>query len=158
MRNYFFNMSLIGLSLVSVSAYSAPIAKDAIPQKILDEVYKKHPNAADIAAEQINHFNQGLFEIKFKDGEEQLIKFYRENGRFFVDGVKIDTSENTNMLPSAGNENLKTTFPKYDITDAVLVVNPNGVGEEFDLIVNSEGVDWHITLDAEGKIVKKERD
>jgi hypothetical protein len=150
-------MSLIGLALVSVSAYSAPIAKDSIPQKILDEVYKKHPNAADIAAEQVTHFKQNLIEIKLKDGEQQLIKLYRENGRFFVDGVKIDTSENTNMLPSAGNEALKTSFPKYNIADAILIVNPNGVGEEFDLVVNSEGVDWHITLDTDGKIVRKEQ-
>jgi hypothetical protein len=158
MRNYFLNILIAGLALVSISAHSAPLSKDAIPAKILDQVYKKHPNAVDIAAEQIQHFNQNLYVLKFKDGEENLIKFYRENGNFFVDGVKIDSSENTNMLPPAGNDNLKSSFSKYDITDAIMVVNPNGAGEEYDLVVNSEGVNWYLTIDTKGNIVKKERD
>ena len=99
MRNYFLNIILIALAIVTVSVHSEPLSNEAIPEKIMEQVYKKHPNAVDIAAEQIKHFNQNLYEIKFKDGEENLIKFYRTNGQFFVDGVKIDTSENTNMLP-----------------------------------------------------------
>ena len=157
MRNYFLNIILIALAIVSVSAHSEPLAKEAIPEKIMEQVYKKHPNAVDIVAEQIKHFNHDLYEIKFKDGEENLIKFYRTNGQFFVDGVKIDTSENTNMLPPAGNDNLKSAFTKYGITDALLIVNPNGAGEEYDLIVNSEDQVWRVSMDKDGKLVTKER-
>jgi hypothetical protein len=156
MRNYFLNIALIVLSIVSASLHSEPLAQEAVPEKIMDQVYKKHPNAADIAAEQIKHFNQDLYVIKFKDGEENLIKFYRLNGQFFVDGVKIDTSENTNMLPPAGNDNLKSAFNKYDIADALLIVNPNGAGEEYDLIVNAEGQSWRVSMDKDGKLVTKE--
>jgi hypothetical protein len=156
MRNYFLNIALIVLSIVSASLHSEPLAQEAVPEKIMDQVYKKHPNAADIAAEQIKHFNQDLYVIKFKDGEESLIKFYRLNGQFFVDGVKIDTSENTNMLPPAGNDNLKSAFNKYDIADALLIVNPNGAGEEYDLIVNAEGQSWRVSMDKDGKLVTKE--
>jgi len=157
MRNYFFSISMIALAIVSTSLHSEPVAKEAIPAKIMDQVYKKHPNAADIAAEQIKHFNQDLYEITFKDGEENLIKFYRPNGQFFVDGVKIDTSENTNMLPPAGNDNLKSAFSKYEIADALLIVNPNGAGEEYDLIVNAEGQSWRVSMDKDGKLVTKDR-
>jgi hypothetical protein len=158
MRNYFLNISLIALAIVSFSAHSEPLAQEAIPEKVMGQIYKKHPNAVDISAEPIKHFNQDLYKIKFKDGEENLIKFYRPNGQFFVDGVKIDSSENTNMLPPAGNDNLKSSFTKYDISDALLIVNPNGVGEEYDLIVNSEGQNWRVSMDKDGKLVTKERE
>lgn len=157
MRNYFINMTLVALAMISFSAQAEPLGKEAIPDKIMDKVYKTHPNALDISGEEKNHFNQDLYEIKFTDGEEKRVKFYRANGQFFVDGVKIDTSENTNMLPPAGNDNLKSTFTKYDIIDAIMIVNPNGAGEEYELDVESEGVNWHISMDRNGQIVTKER-
>jgi hypothetical protein len=157
MHQYFLTITLILLAMGSTPVHSEELAKEAIPDKVMDQVYKKHPNAIDITAEQIKHFNQDLYEIKFKDGEDNLIKFYRTNGQFFVDGVKIDTSENTNMLPPSGNENLKSTFTKYDITDALLIVNPNGAGEEYDLIISSEGQNWRVSMDKEGKLVTKDR-
>lgn len=157
MHKYFLTITLILLAMGSMPAHSEALAKEAIPDKVMDQVYKKHPNAIDITAEQTKHFNQDLYEIKFKDGEESLIKFYRTNGQFFVDGVKIDTSENTNMLPPSGNDNLKSAFPKYDITDALLIVNPNGAGEEYDLIINSESQSWRVCMDKDGKLVSKDR-
>jgi len=158
MRNYFVNMTLVALAMISFSAQAEPLGKEAIPEKIMDQLYKAHPNALDISAEQTKHFNQDLYEISFKDGEEKLVKFYRVNGQFFVDGVKIDTSENTNILPPTGNDNLKSTFTKYDIVDATMIVNPNGAGEEYELDVDSEGVTWHVSMDRDGKIVAKEHD
>lgn len=157
MRNYFSTLILIALAIVSVSAHSESLAKEAIPEKVMDQIYKKHPNAVDIGAELTKHFKQELYKIKFKDGEENLVKFYRANGQFVVDGVKIDSSENTNMLPPAGNDNLKSEFTQYDITDAIMIVNPNGSGEDYDLIVTSEGVSWRISMDKDGKMVAKER-
>lgn len=157
MRNYFVNMTLVALAMISFLAQAEPLGKEAIPEKIMDQLYKTHPNAVDISAEEKKHFNQDLYEIRFTDGEEKLVKFYRVNGQFFVDGVKIDTSENTNILPPAGNDNLKSTFTKYDIVDATMVVNPNGAGEEYELEVESEGVNWHVSMDRNGQIVTKER-
>jgi len=161
MRNYLWNMAMVTMAIISIAAHSETLAKEAIPEKIMDQIYKKHPNALDISAEQKKHFGQDLYEIKFKEkvneAEENLIKFYRTNGQFYVDGVKIDPSENTNMLPPAGNDNLKSTFTKYDIADAIMVVNPNGAGEEYELTVSSEGVNWRVLMDREGQIVTKER-
>ena len=157
MHKYFLTITLILLAMGSMPAHSEALAKEAIPEKVMEQVYKKHPNAIDITAEQTKHFNQDLYEIKFKDGEESLIKFYRTNGQFFVDGVKIDTSENTNMLPPSGNDNLKSAFTQYDIIDALLIVNPNGAGEEYDLIISAEGQNWRVSMDKEGKLVAKDR-
>jgi len=37
------------------------------------------------------------------------------------------------------------------------VVNPNGAGEEYDLVVNASGTLWHVSLDRNGNITKKEQ-
>jgi len=38
-----------------------------------------------------------------------------------------------------------------------LVVNPNGVGEEYELLVNAGGTDWTVVIDRLGAISQKER-
>jgi len=53
---------------------------------------------------------------------------------------------------------LKAAFDTYTIKDSVLVVNPNGVGEEYDLTVNASGSDWSVIVDHNGNITQKEQD
>ena len=62
------------------------------------------------------------------------------------------------MMPAASHESLKAAFTNYTIKEAILVVNPNGVGEEYDLTVNSEGVNWSVIIDYKGNIAQKVRD
>jgi len=157
MRKNFLNLGLLVLALSSVSANAETLGKDAIPAPILDEFYKRHPNAVDISAEQKVHFKQDLYEIFFKDGKDKPldIELYRNNGRFFVNADDVTTS---NMMPSLGYDNLKATFDVYTVKEALLVVNPNGVGEEYDLTVNASGNDWSVIVDYKGNITQKERD
>ena len=157
MRNNFLNLGFLVLALSSVSANAEILSKDAIPPQIMDQFYKRHPNAIDISAEKKTHFKQDLYEISFKEekDKEKLIELYRGNGRFFVSGDNVTTS---NMMPAVAYDNLKADFGTYTIKDAVLVVNPNGVGEEYDLTINSSGNDWSVVVDHTGKIIQKERD
>ena len=157
MRKNFLNLGLLVLALSSVSANAEILGKNAIPAPILDEFYKRHPNAVDISAEQKVHFKQDLYEIFFKDGNDKplTIELYRNNGRFFVNADDVTTS---NMMPSLGYDNLKATFDVYTVKEALLVVNPNGVGEEYDLTVNAAGNDWSVIVDYKGNITQKERD
>jgi hypothetical protein len=60
------------------------------------------------------------------------------------------------MAPSAAFDSLKAAFSDYEIKEAILVVNPNGPGEEFDFIVSSSGSEWSVSIDGEGKITSKE--
>jgi len=53
---------------------------------------------------------------------------------------------------------LKAAFGTYTIKEAILVVNPNGVGEEYDLTVDVSGNDWSVIVDHAGNIIQKERD
>ena len=157
MRNFFSNLGIIVLALSSVSVNAEILGKDAIPPKILDQFYKRHPNAIDITAEKKTHFKQALYEITFKEGEdkEKIIELYRDNGRFFVNGDNVTTS---NMMPSVAYDNLKTDFGTYTIKEAIMVVNPNGVGEEYDLTVSASGNDWSVVVDHKGNITQKKRD
>jgi hypothetical protein len=160
MRNYFLMLSCVVLTLFSVSVFAAAVlSKEAIPEKILATFNKKFPNAISVTAEQKTHFGQELYLIAFKEAKEadaRNIIYYRVNGNFYVNGDEIDTSKTSIEMPPASYENLKAAFTNYDIKEAILVVNPNGPGEEFDLVVNASGTTWHISLDRNGNITKKE--
>jgi len=157
MRNNFFIPGFLVLALASVSTYAEVVAKDAIPAKIMDQLYKRHPNAMDISAEKKTHFKQSLYEITFKEEKDkgEIIELYRDNGRFFVNADDVTTS---NMMPPVAYDNLKAAFDTYTIKEAILVVNPNGVGEEYDLTVNTSGNDWSVIIDHSGNITQKVRD
>ena len=157
MRNNFYIPGFLVLALASVSTYAEVVAKDAIPAKIMDQLYKRHPNAMDISAEKKTHFKQSLYEITFKEEKDKgkIIELYRDNGRFFVNADDVTTS---NMMPPVAYDNLKAAFDTYTIKEAMLVVNPNGVGEEYDLTVNTSGNDWSVIIDHNGNITQKERD
>ncbi len=160
MRNYFSTIGAVVLTLFSVSALATPVLpKESIPEKILASFNKKHPNAITVTAEPKTHFGQELYLIAFKEAKEadtRSIVYYRVNGNFYVNGDEIDTAKTSVEMPPACYENLKTAFTDYDIKEAVLVVNPNGAGEEFDLVVSASGVLWHVSLDRNGNITKKE--
>lgn len=157
MRNKFLNLGFLVLALSSVSASAEVLGKDAIPPPILDQFYKKHPNAINISAEKKTHFKQALYEITFKEekDKEAKIELYRDNGRFFVNGDNVTTA---NMMPPVAYDNLKAAFGTYAIKEAILVVNPNGVGEDYDLTVNVSGNEWSVVVDHTGKITQQERD
>lgn len=160
MRNYFSTLSCVVLTAFSVSALAgAVIPKESIPEKILTTFNKKHPTAINVTAEAKTHFGQELYLIAFKEAkeaDERSIAYYRVNGNFYVNGDEIDTAKTSVEMPPASYENLKAAFNDYDIKEAILVVNPNGAGEEYDLVVSASGKLWHISLDRTGKITKKE--
>jgi hypothetical protein len=157
MRNKFLRLIFVVLSFLSLTVNAEILTKDAIPSPILDQLFKKHPNAMDITAEKKTHFKQALYEVSFKveKDKEVDIELYRENGRFFVNADDVTTA---NMMPATGYDNLKAAFGTYTIKEAILVVNPNGPGEEYDLIVSSSGADWSVMVDFNGNITQKIRD
>lgn len=154
MRNFLLiSVSVLIIGKASSLGAAGIVDKEAIPEKILAALYKKHPDALEITARPKKHFGQDLHEIFFKDGEETLIELYKAQGIFYVNGALIDPS---GIIPPGAFDNLKAVFGNYEIKRAILVVNPNGLGEEFDLIINSSGSDWNVSIDGDGKIIGKE--
>jgi hypothetical protein len=155
MRNYFLKLSFVLLTVLSVFAHAGKIGKEVIPEKIMAQLHKQHPNALDITAEPKTHFGQVLYALYFKDGDADQIELYRADGHFYVSGEKIDA---LNLIPPAVNDNLKAAFNNYEIKRAILVVNPNGVGEEYDLALSASGKNWSVSVDGKGAITDKVED
>ncbi|MBL1265976.1 hypothetical protein [Candidatus Methylomicrobium oryzae] len=154
MRQFFLGSLLAATAFAAFPVHAEVLGKDGLPAPVVDQLYKKHPNAADISALPKNHFKQELYQIHFKDGEESLIEYYRKNGHFFVSAPVIDPS---GLLPPGTLENLKAEFPNHEIKEAIQVANPNGAGEEFDFTLDVSGTRWSVSVDGAGKITEKER-
>lgn len=154
MRQFFLSSLLTATAFVSFSVHAELLGKENLPAPVVEQLYKKHPNAADITALPKKHFNQDLYQIHFKDGEESLIEYYRKNGHFFVSAPVIDPS---GLLPPGTLDNLKAAFPNHEVKEALQVANPNGAGEEYDFTLDVAGSHWSVSVDGEGKIVGKEQ-
>lgn len=153
MRHYFLKFSFLVLTVCSVSAFAEVLSKEAIPEKITQHLNKKHPKATDIAAEKTKHFGQEVIEVRFKEDGETSIGIYRSNGNFHVAATKIAADD---MMFTSSKENLTKEFPQYSIKEAFMIVNPNGVGEEFEVTLEAAGKQWDVSIDKAGKIEKKE--
>lgn len=153
MRKYSIALGFLALTLCSLTAYAEILTGDAIPEKITQHLYKKHPKAIDVIAEKANHFSQEFYEVRYKEDGVTGLNLYRSNGGFHVAGIKIAADD---MMFTASKEKLKTVFPEYSIKDAILIVNPSGVGEEYEVIVESGGKKWDVSIDKAGNVDKRE--
>jgi hypothetical protein len=150
MHKLLFSLCLL---LLSVSVNAEVIGKEGLPTAVIDQIYKKHPNALDITAEKKKHFSQDLLKVYFKEGEEKFVEYYRPDGHFFVSGLIIAADD---MMFTDSKEKLKADFKDYHIKQAVLVVNPNGAGEEFDVVLETAGKAWNVLIDKKGNLEKTE--
>jgi len=155
MIRYFMKLSLIFLSIFSFSVSAALLNKDAIPEKVISQLMKRHPKAEEIQGEQKVHFAQSLYKVSFKDGEDKLIELYRPDGHFFAGSEKI---ESIYLMVPGSEQNLKAAFNDYEVKESTLVVNPNGAGEEYDLLITSGGKNWSVIVDGKGNVIKKVQD
>jgi hypothetical protein len=154
MRHILISICLI---IFSFTVNAEKIEKDAIPSSIMDQIYKKHPNALNISADKKSHFSQELLKVFYEEGDgvkkEKYVDYYRPNGHFFVSGLIIAADD---MMFTDSKEKLKAEFKDYSIKNAVLIVNPNGAGEEYDVLLETGGKSWNILIDKKGNLEKNE--
>jgi hypothetical protein len=143
------------LYFLTISANAEIIGKEGIPAAIIDQIYKKHPNALDFTAEKKTHFSQELLKVNYRVGEEKFVDFYRPDGHFYVSGLIIAADD---MMFTDSKDKLKAAFNDYHVKYAVLVVNPNGAGEEFDVVLETAGKAWNVLIDKKGNVEKTEVD
>lgn len=154
MRQVFLKFVVAASALASLSVQAELLGKEGLPAPVIEQLNKRHPNAVNISALTKKHFNQELYQIHFKDGEESLTEYYRRNGHFFVSAPVIDPS---GLLPPGTLDNLKAEFPKHEIKEALQIANPNGADEAFDFTLDVSGSLWSVSVDGEGRITAKER-
>lgn len=146
---------LLSLCLVflTITANAEIIGKEGISPAIMDQIYKKHANALDFTVDKKTHFSQDLLKIYYKEGEEKFVDYFRPDGHFFVSGLLIAADD---MMFSDSKEKLKAAFSDYKIKQAVLIVNPNGAGEEYDVLLETGGKEWNVLIDKKGNVEKTE--
>ncbi|GAB6141260.1 hypothetical protein JCM14076_19890 [Methylosoma difficile] len=157
MRNILINLTAAVLAASSLSVFAQPIDKASIPENVMEAFYKRHPNAVDLVAEPKNHYKQDLYLLEFKDGEDRLMEYFRTNGRFFVAGVVVGSPKTSDILPLNSAASLNAAFGKYEFKKAIMMINPNGVGEEFDFVITNASGDWDVTMDRKGNITSKQQ-
>ena len=173
MKNYLIPALILAIS-GTTTVEAKQLTKQELPEKILSHFAKKHPKVTNLVITEEKHFGQDLYELDFieeltikvpdeKDVKGQKLKaevakeetavFYRKNGHFFVNSEKIYAF---NIIPGIVINGLKAAFPDYKITAAQLIVNPNGPGEEYEVVITSAGKPWRVSLDSKGTIISKE--
>lgn len=165
MHPHFFKISFLLLAVFSLSVNANIINKQEVPKKVFDYIYKKHPKAQDISIQEKTHFGQALYEVTFtaeqKDlndrvYQEKLVDLFRVNGHFYVNAMVIQ-HEAFNIISSAAVKRLQLNYPKYEILELKTVVNPNGVGEEYEIDLLVSGNIWNISIDDQGKLISETR-
>lgn len=157
MRKLSLNLTALLLALTPLLVSALPIDKADVPEKVTEQLYKRHPDAIDVVIEKKNHYKQDLYLIEFKDHDEAKMEYFRSNGHFFVAGVTVPAPKTSDMLPLNNAATFTAAFSNYDISKAIMVVNPNGVGEEFDFIIHNAEGDWDVAMDRKGNITAKQR-
>jgi hypothetical protein len=147
-------ISTIGISILAM-AVSVQAETVTIPEKVKEEVLKRHPKAHDLEASHEKHFGQEFLEVSFKDeNKEQYFELFTQKGHLFANELLI---ENLGEASPAVIETLKQHFPKYELKKAELITNPNGAGEEYEIHVVADGENWKISIDNKGVVGFKER-
>jgi len=124
----------------------------AIPNKVKEHILKRHPQATDLQAREETHFGNKLLNVSYKDNEELNMELFRANGTLYSNVLLV---EDPTPLPPAVFKALKTEFADYQFKKAEMVVNPNGVGEEYAMFVVVNGVNWVISINDKGQVLGK---
>ncbi|MFK5949042.1 MAG: hypothetical protein QM500_09790 [Methylococcales bacterium] len=165
MYHHFLKFSFLLLITVSLTGNAQTLSKQDVPEKIFDYIYKKHPEAKDISITEKKHFNQPLYEANFtaknidKNGqsyEEKITDLFRINGHFYTNALVVDHNA-FNIMSSAAVNSLKSHYPKYEILAMKTVINPNTVGEEYEINMLLSGKIWNISINDQGEIITETR-
>lgn len=141
------------LSLFSVAAIAEPDQSVPVPEKVSASILKRHPHAQELQASRESHFGVQLLEVRFKtDTDEPIQELFTLSGHLFTRELPmIGLSE----LTPAAMETLQQ-LPHYQLKKAERIANPNGAGEEYELLLHMDGADWKIVIDDKGKLVQKQ--
>ncbi len=151
-------LSLLGsvaLSGFLSSVQAAESGTVAIPDKVRASILKRHPQAQDLQASHETHFGQQLIEVRFKDAEDDLKhELFRADGALFANEILL--ANGLEISPEV-TKVLAANFAGYRLEKAELVINPNGVGEEYELYIAIDGVKWKVAINDKGTVLSKDR-
>ncbi len=141
------------LSSVVFTVNAEQSANVDIPEKVKEDIIKRHPKAHDLQGNHESHFGHKLLEVAFKeDDKEPKFELFKADGKLFTDELPLDS---LNEAPPTVKEALEKNFPGYELKKAELIANPNGPGEEYELYLVVGDVNWKVSIDGKGNIEGK---
>jgi hypothetical protein len=157
------NMRTLVILLFAAAAFSGSFstaqAEEAgnvtIPDKVRANILKRHPQAQDLKASHETHFGQQLLEVSFKDTEDELKhELFRTDGALFANEILL--ANGLEISPDV-TKVLADNFAGYRLEKAELVINPNGVGEEYELFIEVAGNKLKVSVNDKGSITAKDK-
>ncbi|WGS84861.1 hypothetical protein [Methylomonas sp. UP202] len=129
-----------------------------VPDKVRTNVLKRHPQAEELKATGNEiHFKNPLLAISYKTAEgDTKMELFRNNGALFTNKMALEAP--SEGLPPELKKALTEQFPGGQIKKAELIVNPNGIGEEYEIHVDVGGTLWHVAGTDNGEITEKIKD
>ena len=145
-------ISALLIALTAMPTWAAGGAESTHAGKIKDQVLKRHPQATELQISQEKHFGNALLKVTFKDQDETNMELFRTDGALYSNVLPVD---DPTPLPSPLLKTLKAEFSGYQFKKAELVVNPNGVGEEYGVYLAVNNVNWLVWINERGQILSK---
>ncbi|HEY8035769.1 MAG TPA: hypothetical protein VIF37_09295 [Methylobacter sp.] len=152
-----FITSTIGISVLAMAfaVNAEPTESVSVPEKVTENILKRHPKAHDLLGSHEKHFGVELLKVSFKEeNNEPYLELFTHDGHLFANELLI---EDLGEVSSAAIETLKQHFPKYELKKAELVSNPNGAGEEYEIYLIADGVNWKLSINDKGSVEGKDR-
>ncbi len=152
-----FVTSTIGISVLAIafSIKAEATTPVNVPEKVTEDILKRHPNAHELQASHEKHFGFELLEVSFKEeNNEPYLELFTHSGHLFANELLI---ENLSEVSPDAIEALKQHFPKYELKKAELVSNPNGAGEEYEIYIIADGANWKLSINDKGIVEGKDR-
>lgn len=147
------SFAVIAVSFASLAhADSQPVT---IPEKVSQNIMKRHPSAYDLQAHHETHFGRQLLEVGYKDESGQTIQeLFTSQGQLLTNELVIEDFHEIYPQVIAV---LKREFPQHELKKAELIGNPNGVGEEYEIYLHAGGADWRMSVTGDGEITDKQQ-
>jgi|GEM_PF-6435740 len=166
MYKIFLKMCFFSLIFVSISANARMVSDINLPEQIFSYLNEKYPKAEDFTAVEKTHFGRSFYEVNFKlmtvdknnksylDDRGEL--FHKSNGHIFTNVITVQPN-NFNVISAAAKKTLNLSYPGYKMLGMKMVVNPDGVGEEYEIDLMVSGKLLNISMNNKGKVFSETR-
>lgn len=142
--------AIIGIALVFIALITfAFTSSDNAPEAVKKAFAKKFPTAKKVAWEKESDTE---WEAEFKMDKVEYSANFLNDGTWQETEHEIKKSE----IPQQVLSSLETNFPDFEIEEAEISEKAAGTFYEFE--IEKVKTEWEVTLDATGKILKKENE
>jgi len=141
---------ILGMGVVVVAVTTIAFSSEnevKVPQVVKEAFAKKFPAIKKVDWEKENNTE---WEAEFKINKVEYSANFLENGTW----QETEHEVKPNEVPQNILSSLKSKFPVYEIEEAEISETTEGTFYEFEIEKGKD--EWEVTLDSNGKVVKKQ--